>query len=51
MDKICPYSRNGVCNACRVLMINCDGDRFRLCTQYQIVTGKITPEKVGKVKH
>lgn len=49
MVDICPYSKNGVCNACRVLTINCDGERFALCTQYQIVTGKITPEEVGKV--
>lgn len=48
MNNKCKYSKNDTCNACRVLKIKCNGERYMLCTQYQIVSGKITPEMVGK---
>ena len=35
----CPYSKNGVCAACRILRIKCDGERFINCEQY-IMTKK-----------
>lgn len=45
MEK-CPYSQDGKCKACRILRINCEGEKFNLCAQYLIVTGKETPETI-----
>lgn len=52
MRDTCPYSKNGMCSACRVLKIKCEGEwyEYKHCTQYQIVSGEITPEMVGKEK-
>ena len=30
----CPYSKDGVCAACHMLKITCDGDKFIRCQQY-----------------
>ena len=32
----CPYSVNGKCIACKILKINCDGERYVNCEQYRI---------------
>ena len=45
MEK-CPYSQDGKCKACGMLQINCEGEKYNLCAQYLIVTGKETPETI-----
>ena len=36
IDKKCPYCKNGVCTACKVLSISCDGRFYIYCEQYKI---------------
>jgi hypothetical protein len=46
MNEKCPYSKNGKCKSCKVLSIDCDGEKFHLCTQYELTSGKITNEEL-----
>ncbi len=34
MNDKCPYSKNEICSACKVLKIICDGTKFINCEQY-----------------
>lgn len=33
---VCPYSKNGICAACDILKIRCDGEKYTMCEQYSI---------------
>ena len=46
-DK-CPYSENGKCVACRQISISCNGAKHIHCAQYEIASGRITPEELVK---
>lgn len=38
IDRKCPFSKCGRCTACKVLSINCDGQKYISCEQFRIVT-------------
>ena len=38
IDHKCPFSKCGRCTVCKVLSINCDGEKYSLCEQFRIVT-------------
>ena len=46
IETFCEYSVNGKCKACNILSIACDGERYWLCAQRDLVKSKKEEEKV-----